>query len=418
MAIEDSLRTLRADGDPAAREFLDEGLKQSGRSPAEILADLREPVTDSPQWLRSLLDEWVRQGPDLPSWANRERIAAGQKFFRDWDLAICTALFTASLPSAYAGARGAPVLSRVSQLARDGTVAQRIGETGQMLLDITEPGALEHGGAGYRRLVRVRMLHAAVRARLLGPDAPGGSWPEANGVPANQEDLLATLMTFTTIVFRAIERMGIDLPAPGQESYLHLWAVTGNLLGIVEAEQLGNLQHAQRLTDELQQALQAPSDEGVFLMKVLLDEMEFAMPLGWLRVPRTLVRFLIGDRVANMIKVPAAAWWSPVLPRAAALNRRLNRFRWGRRISTFPAHLMGRRMIQFWIDEHRRDERHPFTVTAEQRREWRIADDGTAVAAIRRSLRGHRQRRRMAHRRVSPEGIPSAGDGRGVVSRA
>src|SRR5215471_1198091 len=418
MAIEDSLRKLRADGDPAAREFLDEGLKQSRRSPAEILAGLREPAADSPQWLRSVLDEWVRQGPDLPSWANQDRIAAGQKFFRDWDLAICTALFTASLPSAYAGALGAPVIARVSQLASEETVAQRIGETGQMLLDITKPGALERDGTGYCRLVRVRMLHAAVRARLLGPDPPGGTWPEANGVPANQEDLLATLMTFTTIVLRALDRMGIEPPVPGQEAYLHLWAVTGDLLGIAEAQQLCDLQNAQRRTDELQAALLAPSKDGVFLMNVLLDEMEFAMPLGWLRVPRTLVRFLIGGRVANMLEMPAAAWWSPVLPAAARLNRRLNRSRWGRRISTFPAHLMGRRMIQFWIDEHRRDERHPFTVTAEQCRRWRVTDDATGVAAIRRRLRGRRQLRRMADPRVKRKGTENDSDGRGVVSRA
>jgi hypothetical protein len=418
MATEDSLHRLRADGDPVARELLDEALKQPGRSAEEVLAGLREPAADSPQWLQSLLGEWVRQGPDLPPWANRERIACGQEFFHDWDLAIGTALFTASLPSAYAGALGAPVLARVSQLASEKTVAQRIGETGQMLLDITEPGALERGGAGYRRLVRVRMLHAAVRARLLGPDPPGGPWPQANGVPANQEDLLATLMTFTTIVFRALDRMGIELPVRGQESYLHLWAVTGNLLGIAEAEQMCDLQYAQRLTDEFQQALLAPSRDGVFLMNVLLDEMEFAMPLGGLRVPRTLVRFLIGDQVANMVEVPAAAWWSPALPAAAAVNRRLNRYSWGRRISTFPTQLMGRRMIQLWIDQHRRDERHPFRVTAEQCRRWRVTDDGTGVAAIRRRLRGRRQRHRMAHPRVPRQGVPEQGDGRGVASRA
>src|SRR5215467_8170141 len=175
MATEDSLRNLRADGDPVAREFLAEALKQPGRSAHEVVAGLREPTADSPQWLNSLLDEWVRQGPELPAWANPQLIACGQEFFRDWDLAIGTALFTASLPSAYAGALGAPVLARVSQLASEETVAQRIGETGQMLLDITKPGALERDGTGYCRLVRVRMLHAAVRARLLGPDPPGGT---------------------------------------------------------------------------------------------------------------------------------------------------------------------------------------------------------------------------------------------------
>src|SRR5207247_10100819 len=96
------------------------------------------------------------------------------------------------------------------------------------------------------------------------------------------------------------------------------------------AEQLCDLRHAQRLTDQLQQTLLAPSRDGVFLMNVLLDEMEFAMPLGGLRVPRTLVRFLIGNQVANMVDVPAAAWWSPVLPAVAAVNRGLHRYRWGR----------------------------------------------------------------------------------------
>src|SRR6266516_4841955 len=149
MATEDSLRKLRTDGDPVAERLLDEAVEQSGRSPAEFVAGLREPAADSPQWLNSLLDRWVGEVPGLPSWANQTLIARGQQFFEDWDLAIGTALFTASLPSAYAGALGAPVLARVSQLAREGTVAQRIGETGQMLLDITGPGALERGGAGY-----------------------------------------------------------------------------------------------------------------------------------------------------------------------------------------------------------------------------------------------------------------------------
>jgi DNA-directed RNA polymerase specialized sigma24 family protein len=79
MATEDSLHKLRADGDPVAREFLDEALKKSGRFPAEVLAGLREPAADSPQWLHSLLDEWVRQGPALPPWANQEQIAAGDR---------------------------------------------------------------------------------------------------------------------------------------------------------------------------------------------------------------------------------------------------------------------------------------------------------------------------------------------------
>jgi hypothetical protein len=338
-------------------------------------------------------------------------MAAGQRFFDQWDLEICTALFAASLPSAYAGWQGVGVLARASELAEQETVARRIAETGQMLLDITRPGALERGGVGYQRIIQVRMLHAAVRAVLLGRDAPGGRWPAANGVPVNQEDLLATLMTFTVIVFRALDRMGIDVTAKDQEAYLHLWAVAGHLLGITEAKRLRRQPHdVGDQTTKLQKSLQARSADGRLLMSVLLREMELAMPLGWLRVPRTVVRFLIGDRVADLVGVPGAAWWSPVLPVAAALNRRLHRYPMTRHIGALPSRMVGRRVIQLWIDQHQRGERHPFAVGDERARRWHLADDGGgAVTTLRRGLRARRQelrkRRAPVPRRVS-QGSP------------
>lgn len=374
----------------------------------QVLAGLREPATELPQRLDELLDRWVSQEPALPPWADPKLIGAGQQFFNDWDLAICTALFNASLPSAYAGAQGARVLSPVSQLAKRATVALRIGETGQLLLDITRPGAMERGGAGHRHATQVRELHAAVRAVLLGKDAPGGAWPEADGVPINQEDLLATLLTFTVVVFRALDLMGIDVSAEQKKAYLHLWAVTGHLLGITEARRVCDPQAADRLTIGLQDSLQQPSPDGAFLMAVLLDEMEFGMPLGLLRLPRTMVRFLVGDRVADMLAVPPAAWWSPALVAAAGLNRRLNRFPALRRINVFPARVMGRRVIQLWIDQqHRGAGRPSLSITPQQRQRWRLTEPDTPVAAKRRQRRIRRQQQRERHARV-PRTDPSA----------
>lgn len=410
MSTNDSLHELRAKGDPAAEVLIRDALRRSGRTPNQLLAFLRMPISGQPMWLHDLLDEWVRQGPALPSWADTALIEAGQQFFDDWDLAICTALFSASLPSAYAGAQGVRVLAPVSQLARPGTVALRIGETGQMLLDITEPGALERNGAGYRKIIQVRMLHAVVREMLLENGAPGGKWPIVDGVPVNQEDLLATLTTFTVIVFRALRRMGIEVSPGAQEAYLHLWIVVGDLLGIIDAERLSRLQNAEDLTTDLQELLQGPSADGGFLMSVLLDEMELAMPLGWLHWPRTLVRFLIGDQVADMLDVPPAAWWSPVLSSAAALNRRMNSYTFVRHVNIFPSHLLGRRLIQHWIDREWRDGRQ-FSVSAERLQRWRIADDNRRVTDIRRRLRGRRQRLREARLRIPRGASPNSGEG-------
>lgn len=409
MLTDDFPPELRAEGDPAVGRDLHEAAGRSQKTAADILTTLRKPAVDQPSWLRELLNEWVEQGPDLPPWADRDRIAAGQRFFNNWDLEICTALFSASLPSAYAGRWGVSVLAHVSQLAEPGTVARRISETGQMLLDITEPGALEpHEGVGYKRIVNVRVLHAAVREVLLGKDPPGGSWNAADGIPANQEDLLATLMTFTVVVLRALKRMGIDVTQEDQEAYLHLWAVVGDLLGIAEAKLLlRGPQYADDLTTELQESLQAPSADGRYLMSILLYEIELAMPLGWLKVPRTVVRFLIGGQVAEMVGVPGAAWWSPVLSLAADLNRGLHRYPMTRHVGALPSRMVGRRVIQLWIDQHERGERYPFPVGDERTRRWHLAHDGGGVAALRKRLRKRRQRLRMRDlsisRRVHPE---------------
>jgi hypothetical protein len=266
---------------------------------------------------------------------------------------------------------------------------------------------LDRGGAGYRHVIQVRELHAVVRAVLLGRDAPGGAWPEADGVPINQEDLLATLLTFTVVVLRALDRMGIEVSAEEQEAYLHLWAVTGDLLGVTQARRLCEPQSVDRLTTDLQESLQRPSADGAFLMAVLLDEMEFAMPLGLLRVPRTIVRFLVGDRVADMLAVPSSAWWSPALAVAAGLNRRLNRFPAFRRINVFPAKVVGRRMIQHWIDQQRHEEGPSISITAEQSRRWHLTERDNFAAAKRRQLRAWRQRRRQPRARVPRSNSPA-----------
>ena len=128
------------------------------------------------------------------------------------------------------------------------------------------------------------------------------------------------------------------------------------------------------------------------------------MPLGWLRIPRTLVRFLVGDRVADMLAVPKSAWWSPALGVTAGLSKRAGRLPFARRIGMLPAQLVGRRMIELWIDENQRGERGPFSITAEQRRRWHIAADEAAQPTLRKRLRARRQRLRKQHARVPRTG--------------
>jgi hypothetical protein len=80
-----------------------------------------------------------------------------------------------------------------------------------------------------------------------------------------------------------------------------------------------------------------------------------------------------------------------------------------RHIGALPSRMVGRRVIQLWIDQHERGERHPFPVGDERTRRWHLAHDGGGVAALRRRLRERRQRLRMRDlpdpRRVNPEDL-------------
>jgi ER-bound oxygenase mpaB/B'/Rubber oxygenase, catalytic domain len=357
----ENLLSLRQVGDPFADDLIQTQVR--GISPQEapnVLMALIRTFRD--------LDEshpvaaWANRVEAIPSWVDSNRVMEGQEVFRGWSLDIVTSLFCASLPFAYAAARGVEVLERTSQLSDPKTIARRIAETGQMLLDISEPGALTPGGRGRQSVTTVRLLHAVIRARLTTSmnakatgttdiDQSSGPWDSVTlGVPINQEDLLGTLLSFTSVVFRALEHMGIPLGQSAQESYLQLWATVGDLLGIATANLILLPADAEALTDVIAKELHAPSAAGVHLMDVLMGEMELSMPWGVRKLPRTLVRHLSGDEIADMLGVPPSAWWGKLLPVLAAFNRATEKFPPGKAALQAPSRLLGRSMIRMWID--------------------------------------------------------------------
>jgi hypothetical protein len=269
----------------------------------------------------------------------------GQDVFDDWALDLTTALFCASLPHAYASGRGAAVLASVSELADGRRVEKRISLTGQMLLDITTPGALAVGAVGYRTVRRVRLLHACVRALLLLGDAAGNPWPTgARGLPINQQDLLGTQLAFTIAAFDGIMRLGYRMSKSDKRAYLHLWSVVGHYLGITEAGRLADLTVAKRLTRELEVSLQETSPWGKELMQTLLDDMSARMPRPLRSLPAALVRRLAGREVADLLDVPRSKL-APAVAVVVGFERLVSRATIGRATLRLPSRMLGRALI-------------------------------------------------------------------------
>jgi hypothetical protein len=230
----------------------------------------------------------------------------GADFFDQNGLMIGTALFCASLPEAYAGARGARVLTLTARMVTD--PVRRVYETAQMLFDAMSDGGLEPGtGAGYADIRRVRLMHAAVRYLVLNdPEvakttvpAAFPSWCLPRGLPVNQEDLFGTLMTFTQTVFESLAQMGMTVPDDQAESYLHRWCIVGYLLGL-RADLLPlTLDDARTITASIRRRQTAPSQDAQVLTGALVRALQSSVRIPIFRpLPGAMIRWLVGPEVA------------------------------------------------------------------------------------------------------------------------
>ncbi len=340
-------------------------LRTIGDAPADAYVAAQLADVDSREWLTTAVDalrgatpsaapwalEWEHRPADPPPWMDDELLRRGQDVFNAWSLDLATVLFCASLPHAYASGRGAAVLAAASELYDPHRVEKRISLTGRMLLDITRPGALTVGAAGYRTLSRVRLLHACVRAQLLLGDAQGKPWPTpVRGLPINQQDLLGTQLAFTIAAFDGIGRLGYRMSKRDQRAYLHLWSVVGHYLGVTEAGRCADLAVAQRITRRLEVSQVEASPWGAVLMRTLLDDMSARMPGPLRSLPAALVRRLAGDPVADLLAVPRSRL-APAVAVAAHVERIVSRATVGRWTLRLPSRLLGRALIGRSIEE-------------------------------------------------------------------
>jgi hypothetical protein len=277
-SIDDSqLDRLRTIGDPLCEELLgaDGGLAQ------DVLRIVGQFGVASPEGdpaLHKLLDslgvasavnqavQEVSPGGGLPRMADVEAITRANTVFERYGREIGAVLLLSSLPQAYAASWGVRPLATTASL--ESHPRRRIRATMQFLV-VMATGASDPQSAGHRwhispkaeapfdprhgeavrTALRLRLFHHAVRTRLLQqtdrardavrgaggkrPDPLPEIWGPSGSVPLNQEDQLATLLTFTTTVFRGLERLGIVLTDDEQNAHLALWDAIGELMGIL-----------------------------------------------------------------------------------------------------------------------------------------------------------------------------------------
>ncbi len=363
--------------DKVAADVVDAGLADGGGHDArrlafpmvvrEIARGMGDPMLDPK------IKDFLLAGAEINSDIQPKLIRHAQSFFEEHGVAVITALFHAALPEAYLGRRGVQVLDMTGELVSNWT--RRIQETGQFLLNVltptpdtdpADPTSLFAGEVGARAVRRVRLTHAAVRwlltalykpefelmklhafpdpqlwrVRMIdlgGEDETGG----VDSVPLNQEDLLATLGTFTTVTLDALQKLAVPVDDHDREAYHHLWNVVGWHLGIGDAKTFdkkdkpapptktwrGNYilpldaDEMDTLYGRLSARLQGRTDQGRRLAKTLVQELASPLPGPMQGAPALVVRYLIGDHKADQLEIERGGYAELLTVRTGALER-------------------------------------------------------------------------------------------------
>ncbi len=229
----------------------------------EALEHGPERVEGAPPELAELLEPSLRP----PNWVDLDLVDAGANaYWRSGGFNLGLALTCGSLAYGYQSARLTRPLAATGRLEK--MAPRRLQETSRWVAVATRPGSLRPGAEGTRATVRLRMVHALIRAHLLDTNEWDiGEW----GVPISASDSLVTAIGgFMSMPIKALKDLGVRFSPAELEAMTHQWAWIGSLMGTPDeliprsyAEACTTMDAALALND-------GPNEDSPKLMQALL----------------------------------------------------------------------------------------------------------------------------------------------------
>ncbi|MEU8631142.1 oxygenase MpaB family protein [Amycolatopsis sp. NPDC048633] len=216
--------------------------------------------TDGP--LKAFFDEVDAK----PYWVDDERLERGAKAITRAGLLGLFPLGDMSLMGGYLASRATKSLVGTGEIEYKAT--RRLVETATWWIDVTTPGALEHGEQGYASALRIRLVHAHVRAAMNRRD----DWDyDAWDRPVNQVQTAGTLLLFSLVYVFGTQLLGLRYSARERGDILHLWRYIGWLMGVDDELLPTSEEDAWRLLWLLAATEFIPDDDSKRLAKALIE---------------------------------------------------------------------------------------------------------------------------------------------------
>ncbi|MFD9962564.1 oxygenase MpaB family protein [Amycolatopsis sp. NPDC058986] len=212
------------------------------------------------------LEAFFRQVEATPFWVDQERLQRGAKAITRAGLLGLFPLGDMSLMGGYLASRATKSLVGTGEIQNK--AARRLVETATWWLDVTTPGALAPGEQGYASALRVRLVHAHVRAAMnRRPDWDYEAWDR----PVNQVQTAGTLLLFSLVYVFGVQLLGLRYSARERADILHLWRYIGWLMGVDEELLPADEEDAWRLLWLLATTEFIPDEDSKRLAKALTE---------------------------------------------------------------------------------------------------------------------------------------------------
>jgi hypothetical protein len=237
---------------------------------------------------------------ESPAWLDRERVALGTSTMARQAVNGQLALTAFSLLGGYLSSTVTKPLLFTGALAS--RAPRRLAETSQFVHDIAVSERLERWSPGFKTSIRVRLMHAAVRRRLLAlPTWQLDPW----GIPINQRDMVATHLQFTMAYVGGLTLLGALLTPREVDALLHAWRYVSYLLGAEDALLPKSFREGLELVEIFNRTEPGPDDGSLRLGTALREAWEVT-PVAPLITG--FARFALGAKASRQLGIPDTPW--------------------------------------------------------------------------------------------------------------
>ncbi|KAI5852631.1 hypothetical protein DFP73DRAFT_469916 [Morchella snyderi] len=183
----------------------------------------------------NVLDQLWTEVNTIPEWVDWEQIQRGQDVYYRYAIAITAGLTYSSLLGGMGAHKIAEVLARTGGFSKS-VAKRRMFETTQYVISFCTRSleSIKPGGDGHMSSIKVRLLHAAVRGRILKLREKNPEYYDLEefGMPINDFDSIATILSFSaTILMISLPKQGIFPTRREVLDYIALWRLVAHYVG-------------------------------------------------------------------------------------------------------------------------------------------------------------------------------------------